>query len=136
MSCVTDVKLEVRDLDSLRAACTELGVTLTDNKTYAAHEGRAACVAEIVVPGSQYSVGVIEYAASREAGPTYSLKYDVWGPQGRTITNALGNSLDKLRQEYAVAVATKKAQAMAQRGWTVARENLPNGNVRLALKRR
>lgn len=131
MSCVQDVRLRLQDLDAVEAACKELGVTFhREAATYVAHEGRQPCVAAIEVAGSRYTVGVVA-----QADGAYGVEYDTWGTEGRAITAKLGANLDKLRQEYAVQVALKKAQAMARRGWSARRETLASGTVRVALRR-
>ena len=66
----------------------------------------------------------------------HELLYDSWGP-GRELEQRGGKDLQKLRQEYAIAVATRRAQRQyAKQGFKTTRENQPNGRVRVKLVRR
>lgn len=80
---------------------------------------------------AEYEIGVMR---SRD-GKSFRLAYDSYGA-GRRLEEKAGRDLQKLRQEYAVAVATKKAKKLKQKGFTLKRENMPNGKVRLLLRKR
>ena len=139
MSHVTAVEAKVVDLDALDAACKELGVTLVrGQRTHnwfgtwmndwnvgaaAATQGYdpktfGQCDHAIRVPGSRYEVGLVP----SKDGTGYALVYDTWGPEGQTISRALGTGLDKLKVEYACAAG---ARAMARKGYAVKRQINP-----------
>lgn len=156
MSHITDVKLKVRDLDSLEEAVELLGGELIrDKKTHNwfgrflgdSAEGRRAaaergaetfgkCDHAIRIKGASadaYEIGVVK----AKDGDGFDLIYDSWG-SGQELVRKFGGNLDRIRHEYAVAQARKKAQAtLARKGWTVApREDLGNGRTRLRLRKR
>src|SRR5439155_1428606 len=83
-------------------------------------------------PGGPWEIGVVK----AKDGDGYELLYDAYGGAGQALTNAVGVGARKLRQEYAAAVATKKAKAtLAKKGFTVTREAVA-GRIRLRLRKR
>lgn len=155
MSHLTDVKLKVRDLDSLAEAAEQLGGELViGQKTHKWYgrfmndsaEGRRVasergaetfghCEHAIRIKGdhTSYEVGVVKALD----GDGYDLVYDTWG-SGQNLERQFGKGLSKIRHEYAVSTAQKKAVASLQRkGWALApREDLGNGRTRLKLRKR
>ncbi len=157
MSHVTDIKLRIADLDALDEACTHLGLQLQrerttycwwgsyvgDSRAYGEHrpEDMGKCAHAIKIAGTTprngsggpWEIGVVP----AKDGDGYKLFFDSYGGAGAALTAKVGQEANKLRQEYAVAVATRRAKAtLAKRGWTVARENLATGAVRLKLRKR
>lgn len=157
MSHVTDVKLKIHDLDALRDACEHLGLELRENqKTYAwwgtyvgdSHaygEHRPAdmgkCQHAIRIKGDSprngsqgpWEIGVVAAAD----GDGFGLYYDAYGSAGARLSQKVGPSANRLRQEYSTAVATRKATAtLAKKGWRVTREDVPGQIVRLKLRKR
>lgn len=157
MSHVTDIKLQITDLDALEAACEELGLELRrDQKTYAwwgTFVGDSAAYGEhrpdemgkcehaIRVKGTSprngssgpWEIGVVR----AKDGNGFRLYFDTYGSAGNALTAKVGTNADRLRREYAAAVATKKAKAkLSRQGFTTHRESLPNGGIRIRLRRR
>lgn len=157
MSHVTDIKLRIDDLDALEEACEAIGLELQrdkqeyawwgtfvgDSRQYGEHlpEEMGKCAHAIRVKGTSprngsggpWEVGVVR----AKDGNGFKLFYDTYGGAGRALMDRVGRDANRLRQEYAVAVATRKARAkLARHGWRVTRENLPTGNVRLKLRKR
>jgi hypothetical protein len=143
MSHVASVELVVQDIDALEVACKVLGLTFKRNQKTWKWYGRFMADYDnadsaykhgintedygkgehaIGVPGTEYEVGVC-----RNHDGNLSLVYDFYGP-GEKIKQALGKGLEKLKQEYAAAVATKKLQ---RKGLRVQRRVLANGTVQL-----
>ncbi len=155
MSHVTDVKLKIKDLEALEEAAAACGLDLRLGQTTHAWYGKFMNDSEegrrVVKERGQQALGKCEHALRLKNhqqgdyeigvvksldGDGYDLLLDEWGP-GRKLVNAVGPSANKLRQEYAVAQATRKAKAtLGKKGFTVAREDLLNGSVRLKLRRR
>ena len=152
MSHITDVRLQVADLDALAEACERLGLELKKGqKTYRwygrfladSEEGREAakrfdastfgkCDHAIAVKGdaSAYEIGLVSNAEG-----SYDLLYDGWSSQGRRLEAAAGAKLSGLRREYAAAVAVNRARAKLK-DWKVERQDFPSGAIRLKLRRR
>jgi hypothetical protein len=152
MSHMTEGTLKVRDLDALEEAGLALGLQLLRGQTTHAWYGRFVNDSEegrrvarergvasmgtcehamrsVDHQGGDYEIGVVKALD----GDGYSLMFDSWGP-GRKLLARAGADLGKLRQEYALAVATKKAKAKLK-GWALERESLPGGRVRLRARK-
>lgn len=147
MSHVASVNIVIKDLAALKAACHELGLTFVENQKTHAWWGRWAndyaakdaayiqsgikpenyghCEHAIKVPGSTYEIGV--YKNPKGAG--FVLAYDFYGP-GQGIRKKLGQGLEKLKQCYAVNIASMTAKA---KGWIVNRTTLANGTIKLSM---
>lgn len=157
MSHVTDVKLNITDLDALEEACDRLGLELQrDKKTYcwwgsyvgdshAYGEHRPSemgkCEHAIRVKGDRpqngaggpWEIGVVK----AKSGEGFNLYYDQFGGAGKRLTDRVGPQANRLRQEYACAVTSRKAKAtLAKKGYRMTREDLPNGRIRLRLRKR
>jgi hypothetical protein len=157
MSHVTDVKLKIKDLDALEEACEELGLELKRDKKNFAWWGRflgdshqygnhdpntfGQCEHAIGIKGDRpmngsngpWEIGVVKALD----GDGYDLLYDNYGGAGRRLTEKIGEKANKLRQEYAAAVSTKKVSTtLARKGWKVERERLSNGTLRLKVRKR
>jgi hypothetical protein len=151
MSHMTEVKLRVVDLDALAEAAEKVGLELRRGQTTHAWYGRfvgdsrppagrdpkdyGKCAHALRLkdhkPGD-YEVGLVPALD----GKGYDLMLDEWGP-GAKLSRAAGQGLGRLKQEYAAAVATKKARAtLGRHGFGVTREDLPSGRIRLRLRRR
>jgi hypothetical protein len=142
MSHVATIDLIVRDLESLRQAAEDLGLTFNENqKTYRWYgrhvgdypmpEGMTAdqlgkCEHSIGrKDGKGYEVGVIK----TDAG-AYRLIYDFYGRGGVAIEEHVGKGCGTLKQAYAARVATKQARAQ---GFHVRRYVSSDGTVKLSL---
>ena len=149
MSHVTDLKLRIHDLDALEEAAEKCGLQLMrGQKTYAWFgefmndsrdygdiavkdfgKGAHALRLKTHQPGD-YEIGL---HADKDGG--FKLAFDSWGP-GRRLSEAVGQQANRLRVEYAAAVATRKAAVLKRKGFTLVREEMQGGGVRLKLRRR
>ncbi len=152
MSHVTDVKLHVTDEDALEEACQLLGLKLNKGQSTYRWYGRwvndfsgakaavtlghdpktfgkgADHTISVMGVDSAYEIGVVK----SKQGEGYDLLFDAWGAGGHKLQAVAGKDLSLLRQEYAVAVATKAVRRkLGRKGFKVKRENLANGMVRL-----
>ena len=150
MSHIASVTLVVKDLDCLRAACTDLGLEFREGQTtykwfgrwmndYSAREAAVSngfnpkefgqSEHAIGVPGDSraYEVGVVK----NPNGPGYTLLYDNW-QGGLGLEALIGKGADKLKQAYATRVATKEVQ---KRGYRVNRTQGADGRIRLVATR-
>ena len=145
MSHVSNLVLEILDLDVLKTACNQMGLTFVENqKTYAwygtyladSDVGRSTvtsgfnpedfgkCEHAITVPGSSYEIGVVR----NPSGNGYRLIYDEYG-QGQSIAKHCGGTdLPRIKQSYAEARATKH---VVRQGYRVTRRVLANGRVEI-----
>lgn len=154
MSHITDVKMKIRDLDALEEAVKELGLELRrDQKTYGWY-GRfvndsnrygdllpsemGKCEHAIALKGSgpggtsNYEIGI----RAAKDGDGFSVYFDSWG-SGQRLEAAAGKDLSRLKQEYAIAVARRKAEKkLKPKGFTIERMKLDGGRVRLRMRKR
>lgn len=135
MSHVTDIKLRIKHLADLQTAAAECGLDFLENQktfeTYAGSKNRCQHALRLKdhQPGRDFEIGVL---GTDDLG--YELKTDLWG-QSRMLA-AVGDNFNKLRQEYTVATSLRAAQPLLRKGFLPTRENLPDGRVRLALRKR
>ncbi len=157
MSHVTDVKLKIRDLEALKDAAKECGLEFRENqltyawwgtfvgdsRAYGQHDPKqfGKCEHALRIPGDKpvnghsgpWEIGVVK---ARD-GDGFDLLYDTYGGAGSRLTARVGTGASTLRREYAVATATRKAQAtLARRGFQTVRENLPGNRVKIKLRKR
>lgn len=155
MSHITDVRLRIVDLEAMKDACAKLGLQVFEGKTnfkwYGAfqfdtppslsggrdHKTFGQCAHAIghagAGPDTGYEIGLVPALD----GPGYDLLVDTWGDGHRIVTKAGGAEMNALRREYAVAVATRKANAtLGKKGYKVHRKDLAGGRVQLRIKKR
>jgi hypothetical protein len=136
MSHISRIKVEVKDLEVLRAACGRLGFQfMPGQKTYRwygtfmgdyplpegiSREQLGKCTHAIKVPGADYEVGILQQ------GDKFTLLYDFWKYGG--LEDALGANAEKLIQAYAIEAAKLEAQ---RQGFSVYEETLQDGSVEL-----
>lgn len=155
MSHITKVNLKIRELDDLEVAAEACGLDLRRNqkthiwygrflndsaegRAFEKERGRAAmgkCEHALRLKDHRdgdYEIGVIKASD----GDGYELSVDTFAQHGRLLKAVGGASFNKLRQEYAAAVATRKAkQQLSHKGFTLSREQVGN-RVRLRLVHR
>lgn len=140
MSHVSTIKIEIKDLESLKKACKTLGLNFVENKvsykwfgTFVGDhplpegftkEDLGKCDHAIQIEGNKqaYEVGVV---ARKDGKPGYELLWDFWGG-GYGLEEAIGKDGGKLVQNYSIEVATKAA---LMDGYAVTRYNKPDGRI-------
>ncbi len=141
MSHVASVDLQVTDLEALKSACKELGLTFMEGQTtykwfgrwmndYSAEdaaylhginpEDYGKCVHAIKVPGATYEIGVIKHPS----GKGFGLIYDFYGSGGGPIMKTLGKGCEKIKQFYGLHKAEKLARS---RGMATSRTKTATG---------
>lgn len=145
MSHITDVRMQVRDLESLKQAAEALGLDFKQGQKTFTWYGRYVGDSQLA-PGrdpkdygkcehalklKDHRAGDYEVGVVQDPDGSYALLYDSWGP-GKRLEEAMGRGLSKLKQEYGAAVVARKAP----RGFTVHRELLDNGTLRMRLRQR
>ena len=137
---VASIKLEIRSLDALKAACQRLGLEFREGQTHYAwfgyfvgdaplpegftQEDLGKCEHAIHVPGASYEIGVVHH---RSDG-IYSLLWDSWGQGG--LEAALGKDCNKLKQSYGISAAVLEAQRQGYSIWETQGED---GAIRLTI---
>lgn len=140
MSHMVEVKLRIKDLSALRAACNELGFEFIENqKTYKwfgrwvgdspMPEGMTKadlgkCDHAIKVPGSTYEVGL-----RKQADGSFTLAYDWWNSGG--LKDKLGQNAGPLVQSYAKHKAVRELRRKGFRLGGV--RTLKNGAIELEM---
>ncbi len=143
MSHVCKLDVEIKDLQSLRKAAQQLGLYFREQSTYRwygksigdyplpegfSEEELGKCNYAIGVPDSDtaYEVGV-----ALKNGKVHLL-WDFW-QKGYGLQDAIGENGSKLKQEYAIAAATKE---MIRKGFRVSRTvNQETGKPRIVARR-
>ena len=124
MSHFTDIDLEIRDIEALKAACAELGLSVAAN-TSARGYGENLHRGEVVI----HLKGPYDIAANRGTNGLWTLTADLW--QGH-VEREVGPRFGRLRQLYGVHRTLREAQRL---GLKARRSLLQDGTVRLALCR-
>jgi hypothetical protein len=148
MSHITTIKLVIKDLATLEAACAELGAQLVRNVPKYTWYGQKVgddplpegmtledlgkCDHVIRLPGVQYEIGVV---ASKTTPGSYTLAWDFWGAgvagsrhDGLKLQKHFGNNLVRLQDAYGAHTAM---QMLRQKGYTPIRKTLPNGSIQV-----
>mgnify|MGYP006919661921 CR=1 FL=1 len=151
MSHITDVKLRVKDTEALAEAAALCGLELKLGQQSfkwfgrfvgdsAVPEGRSAadygkCEHALALTNAQsgdYEIGVVKALD----GDGFDLLVDTWG-QTRLLAAVGGNAMNKLRQEYAAAVALKAAKkSLSAKGFTATRKQLDGGRILIQMVKR
>ena len=123
MSHISKIELEVKDLGTLRQACTRLGLKILEGKRtfkwYGQEEGK--CDHAIRVPGAAYEIGVIKNAS------TFELQCDYYDA---AIGKAIGQNGGLLKKAYAVERTKTEAR---RKGYTVIEKQTDSG-IRLHVR--
>jgi hypothetical protein len=142
MSHITKIGLKIRDLDAVAEAAERCGMDLRRNqtthiwygRTYGNSQTDGTCEHALRLKDHRkgdYEIGLVRAAD----GDGFELALDSF-MQSRLLDAIGGSDGDKLKREYAAAVATKRAKAkLATKGFTVRREDIGN-RIRLHLVRR
>lgn len=144
MSHIASIKIKIKDISALIAACAELGAEFRQGQTTYHWYGRRAgdsplpegmtedmlgkCQHAIRIPGVKYEVGVVQTADG-----TYTLAWDEYGydngeHDGHKLIQKFGPQLGTLVQLYGVHQATALMQA---RGFKVQRKLGQDGAIEL-----
>ena len=122
MSHFAQINTKITDIEALRAACTELGLEVTENTQARGFGSNQRSGRHVIRLAGPYDVAV---------NPTddgeFALETDLW--QGH-VEKELGPGLGRLRQLYGVHKATTEAK---RRGLRVRRSALADGRIRLAV---
>ena len=122
MSHFTEIKTQIKDIEALRAACQELGLTLLQNadaRGYYENQIKGDYVVQLKGP--------YDIALNKQPDGTFGLTADLW--QGH-VEREVGQKYGTLLQLYGVHKATMEAR---KKGLSVLRRHQPNGAIKLVL---
>ncbi len=122
MSHFTTIQTQVRDLDALADACRELGVELTTGETARGFAGNTRTGEAVIKLSGPYDIAV-----NKATGNTYGLTTDWWNGH---VEKEVGKDYGKLLQLYGVYKASREAR---KRGYSVRRQSLKDGSIKLAI---
>lgn len=123
MSHFTTIQTQVRDIDALREACAELGVTLEPSTTARGYSGNAIKGDYVIRLNGPYDV-----ALNRQQDGSYGLTADWWSGH---VAREVGENYGRLLQLYGVHKASREARS---RGYSVRRVPVRDGNIKLVIE--
>lgn len=122
MSHFTEIKTAIKDIEALRSACQEMGLSLLQNveaRGYYENKTKGDYVIQLKGP--------YDIALNRQADGSFGLTADLW--QGH-VENEVGQGYGKLLQLYGVHKAIQEAR---KRGHLVSRSQQQNGAIKLSI---
>ena len=122
MSHFTTIQTQIRDLDALADACRELGVELTTGATARGFAGNTREGEAVIKLNGPYDIAV-----NKATENTYGLTCDWWNGH---VAKEVGENYGKLLQLYGVYKASREAR---KRGYSVRRQSLKDGSIKLAI---
>jgi Protein of unknown function (DUF1257) len=121
VSHFTEIKTQIKDIEALRSACREMGLTLLQNaeaRGYYENKTKGEYVVQLKGP--------YDIALNRQPDGTFGLTADLW--QGH-VEQEVGKGYGKLLQLYGVHKATIEAR---KKGLSVMRKQ-QGGSIKLVL---
>ena len=122
MSHFTTIKTQIKDLDALRSASTELGLTLLQNTEARGYAGNSLKGDYVLRLKGPYDI-----ALNRQPDSSYGLTADLWAGH---VEKEVGQNYGRLLQLYAVHKATKEAR---KKGHFVSRSHKQDGSIKLVI---
>ena len=122
MSHFTTIKTQIKDLEALRSASTELGLTLLQNTEARGYAGNSLKGDYVLRLKGPYDI-----ALNRQPDSSYGLTADLWAGH---VEKEVGQNYGRLLQLYAVHKATKEAR---KKGHFVSRSQKQDGSIKLVI---
>lgn len=122
MSHFTTIQTQIKDIEALRSAVNELGLTLIPNtaaRGYLSNQTKGEFVIRLKGP--------YDIAVNRQPDHTFGLTTDWWDGH---VEKEVGSNFGRLLQLYGVHKASMEAR---KKGWSVLRKPQPNGSIKLIL---
>ncbi len=122
MSHFTEIKTQIKDIEALRSACQEMGLTLLQNaEAPGYYENRTKGDYVIRLKGPY------DIALNKQPDGTFGLTADLWNGH---IENEVGQGYGKLLQLYGVHKAMREAR---KKGHLVRRSLQKDGAIKLVM---
>jgi len=123
MSHFTTIQTQIKDLEALKSACAEMGLTVLENaKARGYYEANTN--GDLVIKLK----GPYDIAVQKQPNNTYGLTADLWNGH---VEQEVGPGYGKLLQLYAVHKAMIEAR---RKGHLVTRHNKPSGEIKLVIQ--
>ena len=122
MSHFTTIKTQIKDIEALRAACREMGLTLFQNVDARGY-GQTTRKGDYVIKLN----GPYDIAVNKQPDNTFGLTTDWWSGH---VEKEAGKNYGKLLQLYGVHKATIEAR---KKGLSVLRRQKQDGSIKLIL---
>jgi hypothetical protein len=122
VSHFTTIKTEIRDMEALRCAVTELGLSLETNADARGYANQSIKADYVVRLKGPYDVAV-----QRQPNGSHELTCDWWDGH---VAREVGEKFGKLLQLYGVHKAMREAR---RKGHLVQRRAQPNGSIKLVI---
>lgn len=122
MSHFTTIQTQIRDVEALRSACTELGLALEQNaeaRGYYSNKQKGDYVIRLKGP--------YDIALNKQADGSFGFTADLWNGH---VEQEVGKNYGKLLQLYAVHKATREAK---RKGHFVKRTLKEDGTIKLVI---
>jgi hypothetical protein len=125
MSHFTTIQTQIRDLDALSDACTELGVALVADAECRGYAGVTRLAPHVIRLKGPYDIAV---EPSRENQGSYGLTTDWWDGH---VAREVGENYGRLLQSYGVHKTLREARL---RGLRSTRKVEADGSILLTLE--
>lgn len=122
MSHFTTIKTEIKDIDALRLAVEELGLSLEANTTARGYGGNRIAGDHVI-----RLKGPFDIAVNCQVSGSHELACDWWDGH---VAREVGEKYGKLLQLYGVHKAIREAR---RKGHIVQRCAQPNGSIKLII---
>ncbi len=122
MSHFTTIKTQIKDVEALRAACQEMGLSLlqkAEARGYYENKTKGDYVIQLKGP--------YDIAVNKQPDGTFGLTADLWNGH---VEKEVGQGYGKLLQLYGVHKAMREAR---KRGHLVNRSQQKDGSIRLVI---
>ena len=125
MSHFTTIQTQIKDLDALHDACTELGLKIVQNSTCRGYAGVVRKAAHVIKLKGPYDIAV---EPAKENDGTYGLTTDWWDGH---VAKEVGTGYGRLLQSYGVNKTIREARL---RGLRSTRRVEADGSILLTLE--
>ena len=122
MSHFTTIITQIKDLDALRSALTEMNLPLFPNAKARGYSTTSITGDFVVRLNGPYDIAV-----NKQHDGTYGLTTDWWAGH---VEKEVGPHYGRLLQLYGVHKASREAQ---RKGYAVRRQAMPNGSIKLCI---
>jgi len=122
MSHFTTVQTQIKDIEALKKACEEMGLTVVDEGEARGYGNRLTHGDHVIRLNGPYDIAV-----NKQKDGTYGLTTDWWDGH---VEQEVGTNYGHLIQMYGVCKATAEAR---RRGHMVQRRNMADGSIKLCI---
>jgi len=122
MSHFTSIKTQIKDIEAVRSACLELGLTLLQNADARGYSNQTIKGEYVVRLKGPYDI-----ALNKQPDGSFGFTADLWAGY---VEQEVGKNYGKLLQLYAVHKATREAR---KKGLLVTRSSKQDGSIKLVI---